>query len=286
MNDATKSYFDLHTTGHGWISRIRKVEPKKGQPFWACTVEALYGSTQFPSRRFIDMRVSGSEAQRLLREHAEKDTSDKLFVEFRAGDLWTDVYTRTKGDQAGTTAVSIKARLLQVKVVNPLLLGFDHYALVTRGVGYLNRIHRFDDALAVSIAALNGSPDDLEYRYFDVRVVSEEMQRLMRRCENAVSEEKKVLVSFRLDDLQAKLFTRTKGDRAGETDASLKSALVHVGMIKVDGDKVYEAPRREETETADDPQPEQPAEAAQAEQQAPRQAVDTGSVGAGEAATA
>src|SRR3546814_4302345 len=34
-------------------------------------------------------------------------------------------------------------------------------------------------------------------------------------------------------------YIRTKGERAGEADLSLKSNLVHIGLIKVDGKQVY-----------------------------------------------
>src|SRR5690606_14410667 len=38
-----KSYFDLHITGLGYLSRIREVKPKKGDSFLACDIAALNG---------------------------------------------------------------------------------------------------------------------------------------------------------------------------------------------------------------------------------------------------
>ncbi|EPZ01212.1 DUF3577 domain-containing protein, partial [Mannheimia haemolytica] len=38
-----KNYFNLHTTGIGYLSNIRTVTPKKGDEFLACTIGALIG---------------------------------------------------------------------------------------------------------------------------------------------------------------------------------------------------------------------------------------------------
>lgn len=38
-------YFDLHTTGIGYLNRLREVTPRKGKPFMAVTVAALKGAT-------------------------------------------------------------------------------------------------------------------------------------------------------------------------------------------------------------------------------------------------
>ncbi|HHK5235871.1 TPA: DUF3577 domain-containing protein, partial [Pseudomonas aeruginosa] len=41
-----KSYFDLHTSGIGYIQRVREVPVRGGrraQPFLACTIAALVG---------------------------------------------------------------------------------------------------------------------------------------------------------------------------------------------------------------------------------------------------
>ncbi len=37
-------FFDLHTTGIGYLNRIREVTVRKGPGFLACTVAALHGS--------------------------------------------------------------------------------------------------------------------------------------------------------------------------------------------------------------------------------------------------
>nr|WP_067285901.1 STY4534 family ICE replication protein [Marinobacterium profundum] len=108
-----KSYFDLHITGLGYLNRIREVRPKKGDAFLACDIAALNGPSDAVSYVRFDTRVSGSEAQHLVRRCLEAvDAEKKVMIGFRLGDLWADTFTYTKGKRAGEQGVSLKARLL------------------------------------------------------------------------------------------------------------------------------------------------------------------------------
>ncbi|WP_431819403.1 STY4534 family ICE replication protein [Burkholderia sp. F1] len=110
-----KTYFDLHITGLGYLNRIREVKPKKGDAFLACDIAALNGPSDDASYVRFDTRVSGSEAQHLVRRCIEAvDAKKKVLIGFRLGDLWTDTFTYTKGERAGKQGVSLKARLLFV----------------------------------------------------------------------------------------------------------------------------------------------------------------------------
>lgn len=116
MTTSTEStYFDLHITGLGYLNRIREVKPKKGAPFLACDIAALNGPTNDASYVRFDARVSGSEAQHLVRRCIQAvDAEKKVLIGFRLGDLWTDIFTYAKGKRAGEQGVSLKARLLFV----------------------------------------------------------------------------------------------------------------------------------------------------------------------------
>ncbi|MDR3221552.1 MAG: DUF3577 domain-containing protein, partial [Candidatus Accumulibacter sp.] len=108
-----KSYFDLHLTGLGYLNRIREVTPRKGEPFLSCDIAALNGSSDAPEYRRFDVRVSGREAQHLVRRCTEAvEAGKKVLIGFKLGDLWTDIFTYTKGKHAGEQGVSLKARLL------------------------------------------------------------------------------------------------------------------------------------------------------------------------------
>jgi len=110
-----KSYFDLHITGLGYLNRIREVTPKKGEPFLACDIAALNGESDKPSYVRFDTRVSGTEAQHLVRRCEDAIKAEKkVLISFRLGDLWADIFTYKQGERAGKQAVSFKARLLYI----------------------------------------------------------------------------------------------------------------------------------------------------------------------------
>lgn len=131
-----------------------------------------------------------------------------------------------------------------------------YYDLHVTGVGYVNRIRevpvkRGDNFWACDIAALHGAEDAVEYTRFDCRVSGSEAAKLIKRCEQASQEKKKILIGFKLGDLYAETFTYEKGDKAGETGVSLKARLLYISWIKVDGENVYTAPPRETAESQD-----------------------------------
>lgn len=244
-----KSYFDLHTSGLGFLQRAREVPVRGGrraQPFLAVTVAALVGSAKDPSYRYFDVKVSGAEAKKLVERYiGVEDPRQRPLVRFRIGDLWGDAYIRPGGDRKGEAAASLKGRLLKAELVDRAELAkIEQHELITRGIGYLNRPQEVtpkngDPFLSCSIAALAGPVDEPEYRYIDTIVATEDAQHLVRRCVQAVEAERKVLIAFRLNDMRIDPYIRTKGERAGEAAASLESTLVHIGLIKIDGQKVY-----------------------------------------------
>lgn len=110
-----KSYFDLHINGLGYLNRIREVKPKKGDAFLACDIAALNGPSDNVSYVRFDARVSGFEAQHLIRRCTDAvEAEKKVMIGFRLGDLWTDTFIYSKGKRAGEQGVSLKARLLFV----------------------------------------------------------------------------------------------------------------------------------------------------------------------------
>jgi hypothetical protein len=111
-----KKFFDLHIDGVGYVNRIRQVKPKRGEPFLACDISALVGPADAVEYRRFDCRVSGKDAQHLIRRCEQAvGEAKKVLVGFRLGDLWTDVFTYSKGPKEGQTGVSLKARLLLIR---------------------------------------------------------------------------------------------------------------------------------------------------------------------------
>lgn len=257
-----KSYFDIHTSGIGYLQRVREVPvrgSRRAEPFLACTIAALVGSVQNPQKRYFDLKVSGAEAKKIVADYVGVDDQhQRPLVRFRIGDLWGDAYIRPNGERKGEAAASLKGRLLKVELIDRSELAqIEQHELVTRGIGYLNRPQEVkpntsDAFLSCSIGALAGPVDEPEYRYFDTIVAATDAQVLVRQCVQAIEAESKVLISFRLNDMKIDPYIRNKGERAGEPAASLKSTLTHIGLIKVDGQQVFpDIPQNAEPAMAD-----------------------------------
>jgi len=210
-------------------------------PFLACTVAALFGPANNPVRRYFDVRVSGAEAKKLLQPYiGTDDPQQRPLVRFRLGDLWIDPFRRLSGDPAA----SIKARLLKAELLERSALDeIEYHELLTRGIGYLNNPRMIpnggDPFLSCSIAALAGAVGEPEYRYIETTVANDSAQHLVQRCIQAVEAKRKVLLAFTLNDMKVEAYVRTKGEQAGEVGGSLKSQLIRISLIKVDGEQVY-----------------------------------------------
>lgn len=109
------AYYDLHVTGLGYLNRVREVKPPRGKAFLAASVSALHGPSQEVQKTRFDVRVSGQEAQRVVRELMPNAEAGKaVLIGFRLGDLTADTFVHEKGAKKGQTGVSLKARLIKI----------------------------------------------------------------------------------------------------------------------------------------------------------------------------
>ncbi|MEL4014001.1 STY4534 family ICE replication protein [Dryocola clanedunensis] len=116
MNDT--HYFNLHVSGIGYLNRIREVTPKKGEPFLCCDIAALRGEASEAEHTWFDCRVSGRDAQILVRRCLDAcEQKRKVLVQFRLGDLYAETFTFSKGERKGETGVSLKAHLLWIGLI-------------------------------------------------------------------------------------------------------------------------------------------------------------------------
>lgn len=116
MNSNENSkYFDLHTTGIGYLNRVREVTPKEGSPFLAVTIAAIHGSVTNVQHTYFECGVYGDEAKRIVRElmPAVQDES-KVLIGFTLSNLKADAFTFKQGEKAGQPGVNLKARLIKV----------------------------------------------------------------------------------------------------------------------------------------------------------------------------
>ncbi len=103
-------YFDLHTTGIGYLNRIREVPIRRGEPFLAVTVAALHGAADSVEYSTIDCKVVGAQAEKLVRRCKEAvEAEKKVLISFRIGDIWADPFTYEKGEKKASPAQASKA---------------------------------------------------------------------------------------------------------------------------------------------------------------------------------
>jgi predicted Zn-dependent protease len=114
-NNESPKYFDLHTNGIGYLNRVREVTPKEGTPFLSVTIAALRGSVDNVHYTHFECRVSGRQAQQVVRQvKPAVEGKLKVLIGFTLSDLYAETFTFKSGDKAGETGVSLKARLLRV----------------------------------------------------------------------------------------------------------------------------------------------------------------------------
>ena len=108
-------YFDLHTTGIGYLNRIREVTPEEGTPFLAVTIAAIHGSASDVQHTYFECGVYGEQAQNTVRELKSAVAGEsKVLIGFTLSDLRADAFTFKQGDKAGETGINLKARLIRI----------------------------------------------------------------------------------------------------------------------------------------------------------------------------
>jgi hypothetical protein len=88
-------------------------------------------------------------------------------------------------------------------------------------------------------------------RRFDTIVLGNVGRRLIKQCQPALDHGQEVVLHFCMRDVEPHTFLYTKGENRGKTGACLKSFLIRVYWIMVDGEYVYEA-AKDNPDSADD----------------------------------
>ena len=115
MSDPRVQYFDLLTSGLGYLNRIREVTPEAGNPFLSVTLAALRGSADSAQYTHFECRVAGKQAKAVIRGLEDAVGGDhKVLIGFTLSDLYAQTFTYKKGEKAGETGISLKARLLRI----------------------------------------------------------------------------------------------------------------------------------------------------------------------------
>ncbi|WP_409161617.1 STY4534 family ICE replication protein [Pectobacterium sp. B2J-2] len=129
----------------------------------------------------------------------------------------------------------------------------EYFNLNLNGLGYLSDIRHVTGPngqfTTCVINALSGHKDSVNYVRFDVTPAGKETIDLIKRCEKAVDEDKKVLINFALSNLSPSIFTLNSGDHAGEQRISLKARLIKITRIKVGKEITYQAEKSDPSDS-------------------------------------
>ncbi|WP_249963197.1 STY4534 family ICE replication protein [Histophilus somni] len=127
QNSQQVKYFNLHTTGLGYLNNIRLVEPKKGtpfqkgKPFYSCDIAALVGDSSQPEYRFFNCNVAGKDTENLVKRCQDAvNANKKVLIAFVMSDLRFDTFTyqkEGKNHNKGDTGVALKGRLINIKMI-------------------------------------------------------------------------------------------------------------------------------------------------------------------------
>ena len=124
----------------------------------------------------------------------------------------------------------------------------NYFNLLTTGVGYLNQIREVTPEsgmpfLVVKIAALRGKPNNIRKTYFSAIVSGAHAHEWINLVADDVIQERKVLLRFRLSDLEGVIHTPEESNPDASSFVSLRSRLIGVDWVRVDG-KVVRPERR------------------------------------------
>ena len=130
----------------------------------------------------------------------------------------------------------------------------EYYDISVSACGFLNRVRTVEPTegpsyLVCAFAALRGAKGErAEPTYFDAKVVGEHTHALVTQYQSVINDRsRKVFAAVRLSDLYVKPFVREKGERKGEPGFSLKTRLLAIESLAIDGVVVY---RRSEDPTS------------------------------------
>ena len=115
-NTHENPYFDLITTGIGYLNRARTVKPQQGSPYECVSIAALRGRSDSPSYSYFDCRIVGEQALLFIESFKEdiNDRNTKVLVRFNVGDGEATSYELTQGENQGQRRHNIKGRLLKI----------------------------------------------------------------------------------------------------------------------------------------------------------------------------
>ena len=113
-------YFDLHTTGLGYLNDFRQVRPNQGKPYYVVRIAALRGNSNSTSYTYYDCSIPSEEALNVLLNFVDNNDEEngqkvRFMATFKIGDTYPDPFIYQRGEKQGQPGVALKSRLLQIR---------------------------------------------------------------------------------------------------------------------------------------------------------------------------
>jgi len=129
----------------------------------------------------------------------------------------------------------------------------EYYDIIVRACGFMNHVRSVEveagePLLTCTLAALRGVKGERATpTYFQVKVVGQEARQVLLRFRDVINDRsRQVFASVKLSDLYVQPFIYQQGERQGESGQALKTRLLVIDSLAIDGQVVY---RRAESAT-------------------------------------
>jgi len=120
MSNQDNNYFDLLTTGVGYVNRFRLVKPSNGDPYYSITIAAMHGKANNDgkiAKTYIDCNIVGDavEMAKYIEPLFTNDAEPTVIVKFVVGDLEVKSFEYQSGNKKGERGYALKGRLFDIK---------------------------------------------------------------------------------------------------------------------------------------------------------------------------
>ena len=113
-NEESK-YYDLYTSGLGYINSVKDVEPEGGLPFLAVRISALRGSISAMQRTNFNCVAMGLQTIDFARQlQPEVDAGKRVLIGFKLSDIYPRVFFYGHGPKVGRPGIDLRGRLIHI----------------------------------------------------------------------------------------------------------------------------------------------------------------------------
>lgn len=223
MQTQQPKFYDLITTGLGFVSRIRQVTGKRkgAKPSLYCKVSVPLGPEKDCKWTSIDCRVCGVDTVDLINSLKGRVAQGiKPAINFSIGDIYGDPF-----EMGEEVRAQFKGRLIRAE-----LPARDDPAkpFETTGLAYVNDV----GSSQVKLAAIHGPEDDINHVSITVEDVPESVSSPLISVRK--NDDDRVLVNFVVRGIAVEPITNGEG----ELDTAIKAKELRVKWVRVNGQPV------------------------------------------------